>query len=103
MTVEQFAAEHRVHLNDRKHERKNGLRASEATIHGRFGEIVADASFGDAFAVKFLAVPRSAVKKLAHSVTATVQPLRAASGSSVGTVAMRARLISNLPTPRKLS
>jgi hypothetical protein len=38
-----------------------GLRTSEATIHGRFGEIVADASFGDGFAVKFLAVPRSAV------------------------------------------
>ena len=62
MTIEQFAAEHSVRLNDRKHERKNRLRTSETTIHGRFGEIVADASFGDAFAVKFLAVPRSALK-----------------------------------------
>jgi hypothetical protein len=62
MTIEQFAAQHRVRLNDRKHERKNGLRTSESTIHGRFGEIVADPSFGDAFAVKFLAVARSSVK-----------------------------------------
>ena len=59
-SVREFADRHRVRINDRKHEAKYGLETSEDTIHGRYGEVVADPSFGT-FAVKFIAVPRNAV------------------------------------------
>src|SRR5271156_2628995 len=53
-TLRQFAEQHKVRLNDRKHERKFRLATSEDTIHGRYGEIVSDESFGAALAVKFI-------------------------------------------------
>lgn len=60
MTISEFAEKYRLRMNDRKHERKFGLAASEDTIHGRYGEIVADESFELVLAVKFIAVPRNA-------------------------------------------
>ncbi len=59
-TIKQFAERYRLRVNDRKHERKYRITTSEDTIHGRYGEIVADESFGDVLAVKFIAVPRNA-------------------------------------------
>jgi hypothetical protein len=56
-SLRQFAVRLRLRVNDRKHERKYRLTTSEDTIHGRYGEIVADPSY-DHFAVKFIAVPR---------------------------------------------
>jgi hypothetical protein len=61
MSIEQFAEKYRWRMNDRKHERSFGLTTSEDTIHGRYGEIVADESFGPILAVKFIAVPRNAI------------------------------------------
>jgi hypothetical protein len=61
MEIREFAEIHRVRLNDRKHERKFRLETSEDTIHGRYGEIVADSSYGPVLAVKFIAVPRNSV------------------------------------------
>lgn len=62
MHVREFGEKYRVRVNDRKHERKYRITTTEDTVHGRHGEIVADPSFGNVFAVKFLAVPRNAVK-----------------------------------------
>ena len=60
MDLREFAEKNRVRLNDRKHERKFRITTSEDTIHGRYGEIVADPTYGDdVLAVKFIAVPRS--------------------------------------------
>ncbi|MGH9682750.1 MAG: hypothetical protein ACRD4S_03945 [Candidatus Acidiferrales bacterium] len=59
-TIKQFAEKHRIRLNDRKHQRKYRITTSEDTVHGRFGEIVEDLSYGDVLAVKFIAVPRNA-------------------------------------------
>ena len=42
MDVKSFAEQYRVRINDRKHERKYGITTSEDTVHGRYGEIVAD-------------------------------------------------------------
>lgn len=58
-SLRQFAVRLRLRVNDRKHERKYRLTTSEDTIHGRYGEIVADPSY-ELFAVKFIAVPRAA-------------------------------------------
>jgi len=62
MTVKEFGERYKVRVNDRKHERKYEITTSEETVHGRHGEIVADPSFGNVFTIKFLAVPRNAVK-----------------------------------------
>ena len=62
MDVKSFAEQYRVRINDRKHERKYGITTSEDTVHGRYGEIVADESFGDSLALKFIAVPRGLLK-----------------------------------------
>ena len=59
MDLREFAEKNRVRLNDRKHERKFRITTSGDTIHGRYGEIVADPTYGDVLAVKFIAVPRS--------------------------------------------
>lgn len=59
-SLRDFAAKHHLRLNDRKHERKYRLATAEDTIHGRYGEIVDDPSYGSVFAVKFIAVPRGA-------------------------------------------
>lgn len=61
MELQTFAQKHGVRLNDRKHERKYKLSTNTHTIHGRYGEIVEDSTFGDVLAVKFIAVPRNAV------------------------------------------
>ncbi|MGB2679144.1 MAG: hypothetical protein WAN12_18835 [Candidatus Acidiferrum sp.] len=61
MDMKQFRERYRVKMNGRKHERKYRLTTGEDTVHGRYGEIVEDKSYGDAFAVKFIAVPRNAV------------------------------------------
>ncbi len=58
--IREFATRYRLRVNDRKHERKYGITTSEDTIHGRYGEIVSDQSYGLVLAVKFIAVPRNA-------------------------------------------
>jgi hypothetical protein len=58
--IREFATKHRLLLNDRKREHLSGITSTEDTIHGRFGEIVSDASFGQVLSVKFVAVPRNA-------------------------------------------
>jgi hypothetical protein len=60
MDIREFAEQYRVRLNDRKHERRFKITTSEDTVHGRCGEIVADPTYGDVLAAKFIAVPRSA-------------------------------------------
>jgi len=61
--IRAFAAKYHVRLNDRRHERIYGLDANEDTIHGRYGEIVDDPTYGHVLAVKFIAVPRTANMK----------------------------------------
>lgn len=61
MKLREFAERYMLRVNDRKHESKYGLETGEDTIHGRYGEIVDDPSYG-LFAVKFITVPRNAVK-----------------------------------------
>jgi hypothetical protein len=60
--IREFSEKYRTRANDRRHEEKFGLETSEDTIHGRYGEVVEDPSFRSVLAVKFLAVPRTAVK-----------------------------------------
>jgi len=62
MRIREFSDKFRGRLNDRRHEEKFGLETNEDTIHGRYGEIVEDPIFGSVLAVKFLAVPRPALK-----------------------------------------
>lgn len=59
--IKAFAKKYRVRLNDRKHERKYRLNMSTDTVHGRYGEIVDNLSYGSVVAVKFIPVPRNAV------------------------------------------
>jgi hypothetical protein len=61
MDIKEFTEKYRVRLNDKKHERKYRISTSEDTVHGRYGEIVDDKTFGSVFAVRLIAVPRSAV------------------------------------------
>jgi hypothetical protein len=58
--IREFATKHRLRLNDRKQEHRQRFSTTEDTVHGKFGEIVSDASFGQLLAVKFVAVPRNA-------------------------------------------
>lgn len=48
-TIQEWAEPYRVRLNDRKHERRYGLETSEGTVHGRYGEVVADPTYGRFF------------------------------------------------------
>jgi hypothetical protein len=62
LALRSFAEKYHLRLNDRKHERKRGLETNEDTIHGRYGEIVDDPSYGPVLAVKFLAIPRDSAR-----------------------------------------
>jgi hypothetical protein len=60
MTIREFGDKYRVRVNDKKHAQKFRIESSEDVVYGRFGEIVTDESYGDVFAVKFIATPRNA-------------------------------------------
>lgn len=59
MTLRDFAEKYRARVNDRRHESEFRLNTTEDTIHGRYGEIAEEPSYGPAFVVKFIAVPRN--------------------------------------------
>ena len=60
MSIKEFAAQHRLRINDKKIAERHRLSWAEDVVPGRYGEI-ADMDDAGLFRLRLLAVPRSAV------------------------------------------